>query len=87
MQNGVAAVAWGPYGYKMMVAEVGSAAQVLELGLAKSLRSSHRIAANCHASALPNQEVHLLQVGLCPPCTIARHESPSSLLGIMHLEQ
>lgn len=68
VQNGIAAVAWGPWGYKMMVAEVGSAAQVLELGLAKSMRSSHRIAASRHASASsPNQEVHLLQVRFCIP--------------------
>lgn len=65
MQNGVAAVAWGPQGYKMMVAEVGNAGQMLELGLAKSLRASHRIAANRHASAsFSSQEVHLLQVCL-----------------------
>ena len=46
-----------------MVAEVGTTAQVLEVGLAKSLRASHRVAANRQASpSYPNQEVHLLQV-------------------------
>lgn len=65
LQNGVAAVAWGPSGYKLTVAEVGSAGQVLELGLAKSLRASHRIASSRHASSsLANQEAHLLQVHL-----------------------
>lgn len=70
-QNGVAAVAWGPWGYKMMVAEVGTSGQVLELGLAKSLRASHRIASKrSNASALyTSQEAHLLQVRLAMLCT------------------
>lgn len=48
-----------------MVAEVGATGQVLEIGLAKSLQSSHRVAANRQASSSssnPNSEVHLLQV-------------------------
>ena len=46
-----------------MVAEVGATGQVLEIGFAKSLQSSHRVAANRQAgTSYPNQEVHLLQV-------------------------
>lgn len=66
MQSGIASLAWGPAGYQVMVAEVGTTAQVLEVGLAKSLRASHRVAANRQASpSYPNQEVHLLQVSSC----------------------
>ena len=70
----MAALAWGCSGYRLVAAEAGSAAQVLELTLAKSLPNSHRIvhAAGGEAGAgdaarrgaLP--EVHLLQVrSLC----------------------
>lgn len=46
-----------------MVAEVGATGQVLEISFAKSLQSSHRVAANRQAAtSYPNQEVHLLQV-------------------------
>ena len=48
-----------------MLAELGSTGQVLEVGLAKSLQASHRVAANRQPSpSYPNQEVHLLQVRL-----------------------
>lgn len=65
-----------------MVAEVGATGQVLEIGFAKSLQSSHRVAANRQAgTSYPNQEVHLLQVCFsvtresCQPAfaTIASH--------------
>lgn len=48
-----------------MVAEVGATAQVLEIAFAKSLQSSHRVAANRQAApSHPNPEVHLLQVSV-----------------------
>ena len=48
-----------------MVAEAGATAQVLEIAFAKSLQSSHRVAANRQAApSYPNQEVHLLQVSI-----------------------
>lgn len=77
-QSGIASLAWGPAGYQVMVAEVGTTGQVLEVGLAKSLQSSHRVAANRQASSsYPNQEVHLLQVGTLasqdPACYNIRH--------------
>jgi len=65
LQSGIASLAWGPAGYQIMLAEVGSTGQVLEVGLAKSLQASHRVAANRQPSpSYPNQEVHLLQVSL-----------------------
>ena len=52
-----------------MVAEAGATGQVLEIGFAKSLQSSHRVAANRQAgTSYPNQEVHLLQVCLSVSC-------------------
>ncbi len=74
LQSGIASLAWGPSGYQVMVAEAGSTGQVLEVGFAKSLQASHRVAANRQASpSYPNQEVHLLQVwylqlSVCLPC-------------------
>lgn len=59
-------MAWGAFGYRLVLAEAGMAAQVLELSLAKSLTGSHRIVH--HPLPGPNQalgpqpEVHLLQV-------------------------
>ena len=67
VQNGVAAMAWGAAGYRLVLAEAGSAAQVLELSLAKALVGSHRIISRSGAAAdgalrEPPAEVHLLQV-------------------------
>lgn len=59
-------MAWGAHGYRLVLAETGVQAQVLELSLAKSLTGSHRIMH--HALARPDDpqgpqpEVHLLQV-------------------------
>jgi len=72
LQSGIASLAWGPAGYQIMLAELGSTGQVLEVGLAKSLQASHRVAANRQLSpSYPNQEVHLLQVRIhCVWCRI-----------------
>ena len=62
----MSAMAWGAFGYRLVLAEAGMAAQVLELSLAKSLTDSHRIVH--HPLPGPSQapgpqpEVHLLQV-------------------------
>ena len=73
LQSGVASLAWGPFGYQVMLAEVGATGQVLKVSLAKSLQASHRVAATRHtSSSYPNQEVHLLQVSphiILMPCT------------------
>ena len=53
LQNGVAAMAWGCAGYRLVLAEAGMAAQVLELSLAKSPRGSHRILHPSFAHDLP----------------------------------
>ena len=69
MQNGVAAMAWGCAGYRLVLAEAGMAAQVLELSLAKSPRGSHRILHPSLAQAAPGRpppsEIHILQVCSC----------------------
>ena len=66
LQNGVAAMAWGCSGYRLVLAEAGMAAQVLELSLAKSPRGSHRIlhpSVSQAASGRPApSEIHILQV-------------------------
>jgi hypothetical protein len=66
-------MAWGAAGYRLVLAEAGSAAQVLELALAKALAGSHRIIARAGQPLLsrsaaaeaglrePAPEVHLLQ--------------------------
>lgn len=62
-----------------MVAEVGATGQVLEIGFAKSLQSSHRVAANRQAgTSYPNQEVHLLQV-----CFSVRREHHQAALHLL----
>ena len=71
MQNGVAAMAWGCAGYRLVLAEAGMAAQVLELSLAKSPRGSHRILHPSSAQPGPGRpppsEIHILQVWPCNP--------------------
>ncbi|KAL3150452.1 hypothetical protein ABBQ32_000282 [Trebouxia sp. C0010 RCD-2024] len=83
MESGIASLAWGPAGYQVMVAEVGATAQVLEIAFAKSLQSSHRVAANRQAaSSCPNPEVHLLQADdRLLVVSEAATGSPSSLFG------
>lgn len=66
-------MAWGAAGYRLVLAEAGSAAQVLELALAKALAGSHRIISRAGQPASasrpaaeaglrePAPEVHLLQ--------------------------
>ena len=83
-QNGVAAMAWGACGYRLVLAEAGMSAQVLELTLAKSLTGSHRIVH--HPLPRPNQargpppEVHLLQVLLRATSLTTLHFSLFSLV-------
>ena len=75
MQNGIAAMTWGCSGYRLVLAEAGMSAQVLELSLAKSPSGSHRILHPCTpqaGSGIPApSEIHILQVGhsqyVCPP--------------------
>ncbi|KAK9798509.1 hypothetical protein WJX73_005261 [Symbiochloris irregularis] len=43
LEAGMAALAWGPHGFRLTVAESGSAAQVVELACAHSVATSHRI--------------------------------------------
>jgi hypothetical protein len=67
-------MAWGAFGYRLVLAEAGMAAQVLELSLAKSLTGSHRIVHHPlpgpnHALG-PQPEVHLLQVLLQAICQL-----------------
>ncbi|KAL0053131.1 hypothetical protein WJX82_001373 [Trebouxia sp. C0006] len=83
MESGIASLAWGPAGYQIMLAELGSTGQVLEVGLAKSLQASHRVAANRQLSpSYPNQEVHLLQADdRLLVVSEAAGGSPSSLFG------
>lgn len=61
-------MAWGADGYRLVLAEAGMSAQVLELSLAKSLTGSHRIVHHPLPSPdqprKPQPEVHLLQVPL-----------------------
>ncbi|KAK9831279.1 hypothetical protein WJX74_010194 [Apatococcus lobatus] len=63
LENGLAAIAWSPHGYHLLMAEAGSAGQVLEVALARSLAGSHRV---LQTSGPPPdgrfpQEVYLLQ--------------------------
>ncbi|KAL0029799.1 hypothetical protein WJX77_000735 [Trebouxia sp. C0004] len=83
MESGIASLAWGPAGYQIMLAELGSTGQVLEVGLAKSLQASHRVAANRQPSpSYPNPEVHLLQADdRLLVVSEAAGGSPSSLFG------
>lgn len=72
-EAGVCALAWGPYGYQLLVAEAGDAAHFRELSFAKSLGGSHRVLHSGGANkagggvlgalALQQQEeaVHVLQ--------------------------
>lgn len=65
-QCGVSALTWALEGYKLMVAEAGGNCQVLELTLAKSLPSAHRVpmqdlSMKEGVSWLP-PEVYILQV-------------------------
>ena len=66
MQNGIAAMTWGCSGYRLVLAEAGMSAQVLELSLAKSPRGSHRILhpwTSQAGSGIPApSEIHILQV-------------------------
>ena len=66
VQNGIAAMTWGCSGYRLVLAEAGMSAQVLELSLAKSPRGSHRILHPCTpqaGSGIPApSEIHILQV-------------------------
>ncbi|KAK9828450.1 hypothetical protein WJX72_000056 [[Myrmecia] bisecta] len=67
LESGVAAMAWGVQGYRLMVAESGSSAQLLELALAKSVVGSHRLMHHSEAASPQadlrqhHQEVHILQ--------------------------
>ena len=65
LEGGVALMAWGLQGYRLVVAERSSTALVLEVTLAKSLPNSYRIVQPQDASedslrSLP--EIHFLQV-------------------------
>lgn len=66
VQNGIAAMTWGCSGYRLVLAEAGMSAQVLELSLAKSPSGSHRILHPCTpqaGSGIPApSEIHILQV-------------------------
>ena len=66
MQNGIAAMTWGCSGYRLVLAEAGMSAQVLELSLAKSPRGSHRIlhpaTSQAGSGAPAPSEIHILQV-------------------------
>ena len=65
-QSGVASLAWGCEGYRLVAAEASGPGQVLELALAKSLPHSQRIVH--HPDPVPGDlhalqpELHLLQV-------------------------
>lgn len=63
-------MAWGCSGYRLVLAEAGMAAQVLELSLAKSPRGSHRIlhpSVSQPGSGRPApSEIHILQVSAAP---------------------
>lgn len=67
LEGGVQALAWGPLGYQLLVAEVNVASRELglvECSLAKSLPSHHRVAHMGQGGAAPHlgDELHVLQV-------------------------
>lgn len=65
LDGGVTALAWGPLGYQLMVAEAGGCSGLAELQFAHSLPGHHRVAHAGPHGGSAGEEVHVLQVCMC----------------------